>query len=324
MCQSKRDIMIEQLVTFFNTHGRLPRNKDYNNLGLKYGQWSIVKEFGSWNNYLSNITDRVTRNTYKLDDDVKKDMIQQGIDYYNKHELQPSERTFKAKDGYRWTKQPILNVFGSWNNYTEECGLGRYNGGSRVSYRSDDRLLDILRKAIDSAGTVDRDVLALYNIPSRPTYISRFGSWSKAVELSGYTINSSNFGTPKISNDGHECDSIGEYILDNWLYSHNILHEIHVKYPVEGSNGSTCDFICGNIYIEYTESQYNPRIMVKYITKLQKKREWCRELGVTLVEIDSKKCINDVLNNIWGEVKQGELLEGSAGSAGANQQLSLL
>jgi hypothetical protein len=50
--------------------------------------------------------------------------------------------------------------------------------------------------------------------------------------------------------DGHWVRSRAEVIIDDWLYSHNIMHAYERKLP--GGN-YRCDFYipCGNVYIEF-------------------------------------------------------------------------
>jgi hypothetical protein len=299
----RREEMIKQLADFVETNGRLPRLREFGNTksaGVTYGIWAIRTEFGSWNSYLSNVTNVVNRHTYEIDESVVDEMIEQGIKYKNDTGKYPTFRTFNAVDGYKWATKTMVKVFGSWNNYTEACGFGRFNRGSRGAYRSDEYILELLRNAIDAAGTTNRDILDKYDIPSRPTYVGRFGTWKRAIEMCGSSITKiEQVAKPTISDDEHKCDSYGESLVDNWLHDHNIQHDVHVKYNLPNSNGSTCDFVCGNIYIEYTAAQYNHKIIADYVFRLQKKRAWCRILNVKLVEIDSRENIDYVLSNVF-------------------------
>ena len=313
-----RNDMLDQLHRFVIKYGKTPTASDFNkkNDDVAYSTHRIIKLFGGWNKYLESggYTVKCNRDSRKMSDhEVAELLKQQLLDYYNEHSELPELRTFTNNKGYKWTKHTILSVFGTWNNYLKYCGFDAYSPGTRMEYRDKGDLLELLRKAIESTNSLDRDVLHATGIPSRPTYVGKFGSWQNAIRLCGYDLRSFKYGTTCIADDGHKCDSIGEVIIDNWLYKRNIYHELHVKYNVNGSNCSTCDFVVGNVYIEYTESQYIDRISYKYIDKLNKKRTWCDQLGVRLIEIDSKTKIDGILYDIFitnqEELKPCELLE---------------
>lgn len=46
-----------------------------------------------------------------------------------------------------------------------------------------------------------------------------FGTWNKAIETAGYEPNPVMFAKRYIAFDGHQCDSLAEKIIDEWLYS---------------------------------------------------------------------------------------------------------
>lgn len=77
---------------------------------------------------------------------------------------------------------------------------------------------------------------------------SRFGSWNKAIEASGFNPNQALFTKKQIANDGHICDSLAEKIIDDWLYARKISHRIHVKYP---DSKYTSDFVVNGVIIEF-------------------------------------------------------------------------
>lgn len=310
--------MLNQLHEFVIKYGKIPNAFDFHKKSddVIYTTYGIKKLFGGWNKYLESggYTVKCNRDSKKMSDhEVAELLKQQLLDYYNEHNELPELRTFNNNKGYKWTKHVILSVFGTWNNYLKYCGFDAYSSGARLDYRDNNKLLELLRNAIESTNSLDRDILHATGIPSRPTYVGKFGSWQNAIRLCGYDLRSFKYSTPSVADDGHDCDSVGEAIIDNWLYKRNIPHELHVKYKVDGSNCSTCDFVVGNVYIEYTESQYIDRISRKYIDKLDKKRIWCNQLGVKLVEIDSKTKIDSILYDTFitnqAELKPCELLE---------------
>ncbi len=75
-----------------------------------------------------------------------------------------------------------------------------------------------------------------------------FGTWNNAVSAAGYTPNPVMFANKHIARDGHQCDSLAEKIVDDWLSAHNIEHKIHVPYPWH--NGMKCDFWVNDTWVE--------------------------------------------------------------------------
>ncbi len=76
-----------------------------------------------------------------------------------------------------------------------------------------------------------------------------FGSWNKAIQIAGYEPNPVLFAHKNIALDGHICDSFSEMIIDNFLFSCAISHEINVPYP--GNPKLTADFVVGKFWIEF-------------------------------------------------------------------------
>ena len=78
---------------------------------------------------------------------------------------------------------------------------------------------------------------------------ARFGTWNKAIKAAGFDPNPVMFANRHIANDGHECDSFSEKIIDDWMFEKGIEHKRDVPYP--GNKGFTCDFVIGNKWIEF-------------------------------------------------------------------------
>lgn len=57
------------------------------------------------------------------------------------------------------------------------------------------------------------------------------------------------FARRRTAEDGHICDSFSEILIDNWLFSYGISHEINVSYP--GHSHFTADFVVGDYWIEF-------------------------------------------------------------------------
>lgn len=75
-----------------------------------------------------------------------------------------------------------------------------------------------------------------------------FGTWNNMIESAGYAPNPVMFAKHYLANDGHKCDSMAEKIVDDWLYSREIEHRVHVPYP--WNNGMKCDFLIDDTWVE--------------------------------------------------------------------------
>ena len=75
-----------------------------------------------------------------------------------------------------------------------------------------------------------------------------FGSWNKAVTAAGFIPNKVIFSKKFTALDGHRCDSLSEKIVDDWLFTQNITHEVHARYPWK--NGMSADFKVRDYWIE--------------------------------------------------------------------------
>src|SRR3989344_3156005 len=49
-----------------------------------------------------------------------------------------------------------------------------------------------------------------------------FGTWNKAIEAAGYKPNPVMFANKYTATDGHQCDSMAEMMVDDWLHSRGI------------------------------------------------------------------------------------------------------
>jgi hypothetical protein len=76
----------------------------------------------------------------------------------------------------------------------------------------------------------------------------RFGTWNKAIEAAGFNPHSVLFAKKYVANDGHQCDSLSEKIIDDWLTSKKIIHQKNVYYL---DSKYTADFKVNDIFIEF-------------------------------------------------------------------------
>lgn len=83
-------------------------------------------------------------------------------------------------------------------------------------------------------------------------YKLTFGSYFKALVEAGILDEGARretFGTRCIAEDGHECLSLGELHIDNWLFRNGIPHKREVEYP--GDKSYRADWGVNRYIIEY-------------------------------------------------------------------------
>lgn len=111
----------------------------------------------------------------------------------------------------------------------------------------------------------------------------RFGTWNNAIKAAGFDPNPVMFAKRYIANDGHECDSFTEKIIDDWLFAKNISHQRSLPYP--GNKLLSVDFVVGNKWIEFFGLAGE---LGDYDMLVQRKRRLCRRHNIKLIEIYPK------------------------------------
>lgn len=131
------------------------------------------------------------------------------------------------------------------------------------------------------------------------------GSWFQVLVASGVIPTGAlrgGRGTRCLATDGHECLSIAEKTIDDWLTSHNIQHEKEPPYP---NSRLRADFKVGSVLIEY----FGLAGGLEYDRKIAEKRKIANANGIRLVEIyptdlaswnTERKKILDILENEIG------------------------
>lgn len=175
-----------------------------------------------------------------------------------------------------------------------------YNGSNSLSK---DEVLEYLRALAGLVGQVpERDfgfqrqpglmlemdtpirtaiVKLLGNRPSLRLVKRYFGSWFGALVASGVLADGARqgiYGTACLARDGHQCLSLAEKTIDDFLAAEGIVHEKEVPYP-EG--GYRADFAVQDTFIEYFGLQSRD----DYALKTRRKIELCRSAGIRLIEI---------------------------------------
>ncbi len=116
-----------------------------------------------------------------------------------------------------------------------------------------------------------------------------FGSWNNAVIAAHLVPHRSH--SEKMyrriktkARDGHECDSISEAIIDNWLSANNITHSKNTRYP---TSKHTADWSLeeGRVLVEYfgladDSPRYDQTIMTKKLL--------CAQNSIKLIDIYPK------------------------------------
>ena len=130
-------------------------------------------------------------------------------------------------------------------------------------------------------------VKALLDMPPYKVYLKRFDSWLRALILAGVLeegTQQTSRGIRCIAADGHECLSLAEKIVDDWLTDHNISHEKEPFYPYHvrlNPSGMRADWKVNDILIEYAGLMSEP----EYAAKMETKKELAKEFGFSLIVI---------------------------------------
>jgi len=129
---------------------------------------------------------------------------------------------------------------------------------------------------------------ALLAAPPYQAYVKAFGSWLQALILAGILEGGTQrgvFGTRCIAADGHECLSLAERMVDDWLSAHNIPHEIEPHYPqhfpLNPARAMRADWDVGGVFIEYTGLMQDP----EYAARIESKRQLAAVSGIPLIII---------------------------------------
>jgi hypothetical protein len=138
-------------------------------------------------------------------------------------------------------------------------------------------------------------VKALLAMPSYKTYVETFDSWLKAL-VSARVLADGTYRTQRgircIAADGHECLSLAEKTVDDWLSSRSIPHEIEPLYPyhfhLNPSGRMRADWKVGPVFIEYAGLMNEP----EYAAKMRTKQELAAECGFSLIVIEPKDILS--------------------------------
>ena len=112
---------------------------------------------------------------------------------------------------------------------------------------------------------------------------NRFGTWNKAIEAAGFSPNPVLFAHKHLAKDGHKCDSLAEKIIDDWLYTRKIHHQVKVPYPQ--NKKYKADFVINDKWVEY----FGLSGELKSYDKLKKKKLlFAKEHSLNIIAIYPK------------------------------------
>ncbi len=123
-------------------------------------------------------------------------------------------------------------------------------------------------------------------------YKSKFGSWFKVLVDAGVLegdVRKLGRGTMCLAIDGHQCLSMSEKIIDDWLFNHKIPHYKEIKYPkdeeLNPSGLLRCDWkLKDNILVEF----FGLEGQIDYDRKIMLKLYLCKKLNIKLIIILNK------------------------------------
>lgn len=129
---------------------------------------------------------------------------------------------------------------------------------------------------------------------------THWNTWFKALSSSGVLPNgvmTTSRGIKCLAKDGHECHSLDEQQIDNWLSDHNLPHykePIYPAHPVLNPTGKRrSDWLVGEVYIEYFGLTGGKEYDKKTVEKIM----LTKQLGLTMLSIypANMKALDSVL-----------------------------
>lgn len=150
----------------------------------------------------------------------------------------------------------------------------------------------------------------LKETPDYSIYIKKFGSYFKALIDAKLLDNNSRKtarGTQCLAIDGHECLSISEKIIDDWMHKNGIKHSKEPMYPKDvelNPNGLMRGdwLVNGEVFVEYFGLKGDP----DYDNKILLKEQLAKKYKVTIIGLYHKDIKN--LKKILGNLKKMTLL----------------
>lgn len=140
------------------------------------------------------------------------------------------------------------------------------------------------------------------------TFKEAFGSWLNVLLEAGLLSEGSqkmSRGYKCLALDGHICLSLGEKIIDDFLYKQGIPHEKEVPYPLDEELNPQgllrCDWKIKDVFVEFVGLKGN----IEYDLRTKRKRQLAHKLSLKLFEISP-----DDLPNLESKIKQLQEIAG--------------
>lgn len=183
---------IQMLRDFHAKYGRWPESTDCKTYGLPHCTTYIAR-FGSWRNAL-----RLAGYERPKKDDPK--FFEPNSPQYSKEELLNDLRDLAKKLGYRPRVRDLTSdmvsdftyrrYFGSWSNALVQAGIEKDH---RHNHYTDSELISLLAIFMRENKRLpySKEMNNAHGFPSTWTYIKRFGSLKRAVELAAKMNNES-------------------------------------------------------------------------------------------------------------------------------------
>ncbi|MFI5396042.1 MAG: hypothetical protein ACHQ9S_10955 [Candidatus Binatia bacterium] len=120
-------------------------------------------------------------------------------------------------------------------------------------------------------------------------YKGRFGSWLKALVIAGVLDETSRrgyYGIVTVAADGHDCRSLAEKTIDDWLSANGVEHEVEPGYPrdpeLNRDGRLKADWRVGGTVIEYFGLLAN----AEYKERVAAKRKLCEKYRIVLIALE--------------------------------------
>jgi len=225
----KDDFLLSEIKRFVIEFGRIPIQKDLENLEGYPSRKTFTNHFGSFNDVIRlagfepNDLSIKEKQDFFNRDDIKEDMI----DYLKQLSIELGHTpTVKDLDNnVKYNRSNYRNVFGSHNKAIEKAGLEI----NQISQYDDEFLHSEFERFVKEK---DRPpYLQEFNASEYPSfwcYQNRFGSWNKTLIAYGYEPSDSN--RKYYMDDGEVCASSYEFDISKWLHENNIVYDRNIKY----------------------------------------------------------------------------------------------
>ncbi len=188
---------------------------------------------------------------------------------------------------------------------TEQCkkniSIGVKRSWDKLSVEERARRGQLSRNGVDFDAWRKTMISKVWNNPNRNSKLSASAARQAANDTTRFS--SRMYGARTIAKDGHVCDSKFECLVDDWLFEHGILHDVHVIIQ-QGAKSRNVDFYANGWYIEvdglnrsdeYFKNKLNgfPFIVIRYKDDLEEKLGFIKDVTNSNFE---KELFGDVVS----------------------------